>query len=262
MMRKPKVSPSWCKWWMDDWRTSSLRKRLRTPAQRYAYREFWDLCMSSPDPGAAVDSSGEPYTDQEICAEIGCRIDVFRRMVETAERLGRVTRGARDERRLDSRSAEKSLPDHWKYKRLRGESSDSGQIDDTPRQRQKQRQRKESTRAVAREHRHRDVHADAFKVAFDAYFGEEYEFRKADFVCLARWRKSHADVAPERFVEVAQYHWGQGEFTPRNALTIRGVASDWTTLVAKMNHQKPRGGANRIAPPSDFSHTEEAVVEL
>ncbi len=163
MAKEKRRSPSFCKWWMDDWATSSLRKRLRTPSLRLAYREFWDLCMSSPDPGAAVDSAGEPYTDAEICEQIGIRRDVFRRMIQIAERLGRVTtdtrdrhetgagetqdrrktgaRETRDRRRLDTRTVKKSLPDHWKYKRLRRKRSEYGQDNDAPRQKQRQKQR-------------------------------------------------------------------------------------------------------------------------
>ena len=144
MAQGSRKSPSWCKWWMDDWAGSSLRKRLKTAAKRGIYREIWDICMSSPDPGAAVDSAGEPYSHSDLAAEIGCRLDHFEQVLRTCLAHGRITIGARDELRLCMSSTQKSLPDHWKYKRLRGSPSDWGQRNDAPRQKQRQKKKEEN----------------------------------------------------------------------------------------------------------------------
>ncbi len=110
MAKKPCKSPQWCKWWCEDWAASSLRRRLKTAAKRGIYRELWDICMSSPDPGSAVDSAGAPYSDSELAEEIGCRLDHLRSVLSTCYAHGRITVGARDEHRLCASSIEKSLP--------------------------------------------------------------------------------------------------------------------------------------------------------
>lgn len=130
MAKRRRESPSYCKWWIDDWHNSSFRRRLKTPAIRGIYREFWDFCMSCPKPGSAVDSAGKPFTDSEIADEIGCRLDQFRNMIRTGLQLGRITRGAGNELSLNTKDTEKSLPDHWKYKRLHDERSDTRQMKD------------------------------------------------------------------------------------------------------------------------------------
>ena len=140
MAKAPASSPAWGKWWFDKWYRSTLRKKLRTPARRGIYREFWDLCMSSPDPGKAVHSSGEPYTLKEIAEEIGCRTDTLRSVLETGLAHGRCTLGAGLAHGLSTIDAEKSLPDHWRYKRLRGTPPECEQNNDAPNQNQSQNQ--------------------------------------------------------------------------------------------------------------------------
>lgn len=142
MSKAPRTAPGWCKWWMDRWSTSSLRRRLKTAAQRGIYRELWDICMSSPDPGAAVDSAGQPYTDSELAREIGCRKDHFEAVVRVLLAQGKITRGARLELRLSTSTTEMSLPDHWKYNRLHGAPSESGENKNAPNQSQSQSQKK------------------------------------------------------------------------------------------------------------------------
>jgi len=128
MTKRPKAAPSWCKWWMDDWRNSSLRKRLGTPAMRGLYRELWDFLMSCPQPGHGVDSAGNPYSISDIAQEIGGRHDHVTSMIGTAQELGRITIGSRYELVMNTIDTEKSLPDHWKYNRLQAKPSDSNQI--------------------------------------------------------------------------------------------------------------------------------------
>lgn len=87
-------------------------------------------------------------------------------------------------------------------------------------------------------------HADAFKAAFDEAFPEVggYDWPRADFVQLNEWRKKHAAVSPEEFVTVAQKHWARGEYTPKRALSIRGLCSDWAQLAAYRGNGDSAGG--------------------
>jgi len=79
-----------------------------------------------------------------------------------------------------------------------------------------------------------NLFAEAFKAAFDETFPEVggYAWHKADFIQLARWREAHPGVDPERFVEVAQWHWGRGQYAPGAAKTIRGLCSNWEALAS------------------------------
>ena len=143
MARPKRNSPSWGKWWFDDWRTSTLRSdHLTTAAQRGIFRELWDLMMSSPEPGSAVDKAGNPRSTKALARQIGCRIDHLESVIETLLEQGHVTFGARLELVLNRIQSEKSLPDHWKYKRLAGVSSDKTTDNDAPRQKQRQKQKK------------------------------------------------------------------------------------------------------------------------
>lgn len=239
MAKTPNQSPSWCKWWMQDWYHSSLRRFvLKTAAQRGIYRELWDICMSSPDPGAAVDGCGNPISDSDLAQEIGCRKDHFGAVVRVLLEQGKITRGAQHELRLSQKATKKSLPDHWKYKRLRAKPSDSEQKNDAPRQRQ--RQSKKDKNPSSR----RDEHAEGFKAAFEEFFeGQEYIWTTADFVQLAKFKKRERVPSPEQFVTIAKWHWGRGEYVPGTSLTIKGLCADWTSLAVKYNNRKgsPKG---------------------
>ncbi len=156
MAKTPQGAPGYCKWWMERWYGSSLRRRhLKTAMRRGIYREFWDLCMSSPDPGAAVDSAGEPYTETELAREIGCRPSQLREVLEVLISQGKVVlecqssvRPVLDQcqtnagpvLRLCQSSVEMSLPDHWKYNRLHGAPSDMPPKNPAPNQNQNQNQ--------------------------------------------------------------------------------------------------------------------------
>lgn len=133
-------SPAFFKWWAKDWRGSTLRIRLKTPTLRGIYRELWDFLMSCPDPGRGVDTGGKPFSISEITKEIGCRKDHLTIVIQTAKELGSITIGAGYELLLNRKATEKSLPDHWKYKRLKGKSSESRQEDRALNQNQSQNQ--------------------------------------------------------------------------------------------------------------------------
>lgn len=138
MGRERQNSPAWFKWWAEAWRTSSLRKRL-TVSQRGIYRELWDFLMSCPDPGRGVDASGTPYTISEIASEIGVRRDRLMKVLMILTEFGQIA----DIRRTKVVSfvrqvSDKSLPDHWKYKRLHSKPSDFNHFRDAPSQSQSQ----------------------------------------------------------------------------------------------------------------------------
>jgi len=97
---------------------------------------------------------------------------------------------------------------------------------------------------------------DAFKMAFDETFPDVggYAWTRSDFGRLAKWRTEHPDIGPERFVEVARRNWARGEFTPRAALNIGGLAGNWSTLAAF----KPDGGnGDGRRPERDQTPVEE-----
>lgn len=95
-----------------------------------------------------------------------------------------------------------------------------------------------------------DLHAEAFKAAFDAHFPEPYVWHQADFVQLAKWRKQYPDVPPERFAAVAAGCWGQGEYTPNASLSIKTFCPRWAQLAAKVQEtEHGRSNANRANTP-------------
>jgi len=109
-----------------------------------------------------------------------------------------------------------------------------------------------------------DLHADAFKAAFDKTFPDVggYDWPQHDFVQLNSWRKKHPTITPDEFVAVAERHWLRGEFCPGAAKGIAGLCAKWSQLAA-WQEGLPLNGTNSnrkstqtgdIVPPSDFSH--------
>ena len=90
--------------------------------------------------------------------------------------------------------------------------------------------------------RTREPFAEGFKGAFDGRFPEAggYAWTRGDFVQLAAWRKAHPALTVERFVAVAQHHWGRGQYTPKGSLTIRGLCTGWEGLAALAGNADPR----------------------
>lgn len=76
-------------------------------------------------------------------------------------------------------------------------------------------------------------YADAFKKAFDEKFEYEYLWKNGDFVHLAKFREQRMVVTPERFVEVAKFHW-DAKFTLPSSLTIRGLTTNWAALASSL----------------------------
>ena len=89
----------------------------------------------------------------------------------------------------------------------------------------------------AKKPRPREPFSDAFKKAFDEQFPDAYVCCQADFVQIARFQKTYPTVTPDDFVEMARFHWGQGEYTLARSLTIKGLATGWATLSAKRQSQ-------------------------
>jgi len=96
--------------------------------------------------------------------------------------------------------------------------------------------------------RHRDPHADAFAAAFLEQFGETYEWSKADFVQLTKWRKTHSAVTPAEFAALAQTCWGRGEYTPQASLTIKGLCAGWQKLTTQRSLWEAGKAAAREDP--------------
>jgi len=86
---------------------------------------------------------------------------------------------------------------------------------------------------------HHDLHADAYKAAFDVAFPAPYAWHEADFIQLARWRKQYPGVTTEEFVRIAQSLWAKGEYRPQSSLTIRGLCAAWAQAVAKATPKQP-----------------------
>lgn len=70
----------------------------------------------------------------------------------------------------------------------------------------------------------------AFTSAFKECFGEDYSHQQGDFVQLAKWHKSHRDMTAGQFTETCRRVW-KIRFHKKSWLTIRGVCSDWSTVV-------------------------------
>ncbi len=83
-----------------------------------------------------------------------------------------------------------------------------------------------------------DLHADAFRAAYDASFPVPYKWSKGDFVQLAKWRKQYDTTSPSHLVRVAKSLWAKKAFTPRDSLTIAGLCAHWSTLAAMATQQE------------------------
>lgn len=98
-------------------------------------------------------------------------------------------------------------------------------------------------------------HAEAFAKAFKETFGDDYKSTAADWVQGSKFVKDRPTATPEHLVKLATYHWGRGEFTPKASLTLKGICTQWTTLRAQ--YQKDKPGHTESAPEPD-----EATREL
>jgi len=90
----------------------------------------------------------------------------------------------------------------------------------------------------------RNLHADAFKEAFDTVHPQHYAFSTADFVQLAGWTKEYPNVTPAEFAEVAKGCWALGTYCPGAALTIKGLCADWARCAFKAKEAKNGQSAN------------------
>lgn len=79
-----------------------------------------------------------------------------------------------------------------------------------------------------------------FKANFDSSFSTPYEPKKKDMFQFYAWKKTHPDVTPQQFVEVAMLDWSNGRFKSTASLSIAGVCSQWSMLVAKNEHRKAK----------------------
>ena len=125
---------------------------------------------------------------------------------------------------------------------------------------EQEQEQKKTPPAKTRKGGNHDIHADAFKAAFDSAFPDAggYTWNTADFVQLDKWRKSHSAISPEQFVAVAVHHWGRGQYTPGASMTIKGLCSGWASLAA----QASKNGDGALATPRDPSKTVSCVNDL
>lgn len=86
--------------------------------------------------------------------------------------------------------------------------------------------------------KHHDLHADAFKAAFDAVHPQHYAWKPADFVQLSAWREEYPNVTPEEFAEVAKGNWALGMYCSKSAMTIKGLCADYSTCAIKAKNAK------------------------
>jgi len=84
------------------------------------------------------------------------------------------------------------------------------------------------------------AHAEAFQKAFLNAFGDDYQTTAGDWVQGTKFVKARPTATPEHLVKLAKHHWGRGEFTPKASLTLRGICTQWTTLRAQYQKEKPR----------------------
>jgi len=105
------------------------------------------------------------------------------------------------------------------------------------------------TPAKPKKQRPKNLHFEAFRAAYDARFSEPYGAgTKADFVQLARFVKEHPGVTPERFVAVARFQWGRGEFIPGASRTIKGLCAAWPTLANQADEANGGAAAGGLTP--------------
>ncbi len=114
-----------------------------------------------------------------------------------------------------------------------------------------QKKVKKKKQPAAKTTSRKDPHAEVFKAAFDTAFGDDgpYEWTTADFVQLAKWRKSHSRITPEQFVAVARENWTRGEYAPASSMTIKGLAAQWSTLAGWVRNKGKAGGFNQAKTP-------------
>ena len=119
------------------------------------------------------------------------------------------------------------------------------------------------TKQVARI-REDDPHVVGFVAAYDQQFPEPYELEPLDLVGLARWKKTHGSITPERFVEIATIQWDRGEYAFGASLTIAGMARDWRKLVgsAKQLQQAPKHRAKAVPPEALLEQNALSIIEM
>ena len=83
----------------------------------------------------------------------------------------------------------------------------------------------------------KDAWAEAYRDAYNARMPAKYQWSKADFVQLAKWRASYPDVAPEAFAAAAGRQWSRDVYCPRAALTIKGMCVGWDGMLAREQMQ-------------------------
>jgi hypothetical protein len=79
----------------------------------------------------------------------------------------------------------------------------------------------------------KDLHAEAFKQAFESAFKVDYNWSTGDFVHLSKFREQNPNVTPEEFAATAVVEWGRGRFASVYSLTIKGMASHWPQIKAR-----------------------------
>jgi len=78
-----------------------------------------------------------------------------------------------------------------------------------------------------------------FVDVFKAQFSVDYSTQKADFVQLAKWRKSHPEITPEQFAETCRQVWAD-PYHRKRWLTLRGICPDWSPAVASLKQPDVR----------------------
>ncbi len=120
--------------------------------------------------------------------------------------------------------------------------------------RQKPKPNRKATAKAARE----NPFYEAFKAAFDEQFPTvpPYDDKNTgDFVQLAAWQKEHSKVTPEEFAETARKLWGQGQYSPSYANTMRGLCARWRDALAKLQQIASGPGPPGGRPPGHVRPT-------
>lgn len=92
-----------------------------------------------------------------------------------------------------------------------------------------------------------DKHAVEFKKHFDWTFpeGGGYAWSSGDFVQLSIWKKKYPSIDEKKFAEIAITCWSLGKFTPKTAMTIRGLCANWAQLCVKAKQAADESRAKR-----------------
>ena len=84
------------------------------------------------------------------------------------------------------------------------------------------------------------IYFKAYQKAFKRKFAETYIAQNQDLNRLERFLKEQPEVSEIRFIEVAEWHWGQGKFIKGTSTSLWGMCETWASLAAKVNAAKPK----------------------